>query len=400
MEQWLKDFLAKLGTQGANPMPDPNRGGTPPFIDPRQAAVVGTPLHTSTPDPSQPPALQMRGVNGTPGMPPVAQPSNQVPNSPPDTVTANTAVNPFESALGTARGDYQQAIAGPAHKQDPFLQALYLGLQGVQRAADPHNPANNQPVQWLGEAKRTDRIRKAGERLAPLEAQQERILGENYKKAQTTNLYEDNDRMERERVDRSTKAANDLMERKRTNWHKRTPFFDPKKATPSQIRELAEFGETPESIGKYDLKDPKTKKIGDTEFKWDRNENAWVEDGLPKDRSEAFVEVTAKDPSSGKSYTFVTSQEKAAQLMNSRTVAGLQIEAAKDRQLNQQNFQAGENEKTRQATRDRDALKAQMNAAIKQYDTAVGAKKQADAEAAKARLLELKSQYDQIDEDN
>lgn len=226
---WLEKLLKGIGiTQGANPI---TPGKTPSFnpnaTDPR--VVAGTPLHTSVPDPDRPPFMQVQGQYGTI---PTDEPSNAVPSSPPKTVTGNVPVN-LEDALATARGDFQTAVSGPAHKQNPWMQALYLGLQGVQRVADPTNPANAQPVKWLGEAKRDDRIRKAGERLAPLEAQNERIIGERHKQAQTQTIYDDD---ARQRADLRRKIEKD--EATTRYWNRKADQNDLKIAGDEELRIL------------------------------------------------------------------------------------------------------------------------------------------------------------------
>jgi hypothetical protein len=197
-------------------------------------------------------------------------------------------------------------------------------------------------------------------------------LGTQAKQVQIQDRIEDNNRLATEAQSRAAARRETLQKQRRADWFKQNAHFDPSKATDAQKRQLAEFGETPESIGRYDLKDPKVKTIGDTTFRFDRNAGAWVDSGMPKDPNKASTEITATDPSTGKTYTFVTTQEKAAAMMNARTVAGLQIQAAKDRQLSQQGFQANENAKSRQFQAAMEAARAEHRAGMKAYELANG----------------------------
>jgi len=72
------------------------------------------------------------------------------------------------SPLQQAQSEYQTEIQSPAHKQSALAQGAWWALQGINKI---FNPQDDTPVQWLGEAKRENRIIKAGQKLAPLQAQ-------------------------------------------------------------------------------------------------------------------------------------------------------------------------------------------------------------------------------------
>jgi hypothetical protein len=214
-----------------------------------------------------------------------------------------------------------------------------------------------------------------------------------FNKARTENIMVDNERQEQIRKDNAEKDRVKTAETKRANFYKQNKYFDPTKATPAQARQLAEFGETPDSVGKFDFSKPEFKQVGEDTFKWDANEQAFVDTNLPNDKTKAFTEITVKEPETKKSYTFVTTQEKAAGLMNARTVAGLQIEAAKDRQISQQKFTREENDKARDLARSRIAIAnsnlklAQERLALAQGDAKVAAEQDvAKAQEARVRL--------------
>jgi len=94
--------------------------------------------------------------------------------------TGFDATPPPLSPYNKAKQDYNNAIASKPQKQGGMSQALWWALQGIQKFTDPKN---NDPVQWLGQAKRQTKINDAAQRLAPFQQQEERDL--NLKKANT-----------------------------------------------------------------------------------------------------------------------------------------------------------------------------------------------------------------------
>jgi hypothetical protein len=133
----------------------------------------------------------------------------------------------------------------------------------------------------------------------------------------------------------------------RKSFFTRNSSFNPQTATDAQRRELAEFGETPESIGIYDNTNPNFKQIGGVTFEWNNATKTFDATNLPTDASKEIVEYTVTD-NNGIKRTFAVPVDKAASLTNSLRVAGMNIEAATARQALQQNFQAGQNELSRQ----------------------------------------------------
>lgn len=154
MDEWLKNLLAGLKGKISNPGGYP--GGTPPFIEPNKGYP---PLRGDIP------GVQAQVPVNNPSAPVMNAPSNQVPGSPPQTTVPNV-VTP-EAELADKLGQYNQVA-----QQDPklkhtvknnILQGLFLGLQGVQRIADPDR-APQGPIKYLGEARKEDKLN----RMAPL----------------------------------------------------------------------------------------------------------------------------------------------------------------------------------------------------------------------------------------
>lgn len=183
-------------------------------------------------------------------------------------------------------------------------------------------------------------------------------------------------------------------ETKRANFYKQHKFFDPTKASISERKQLAEFGETPDTIGKFDFTDPKTKKVGADEFQWSPNENAWVDSGLPKNQAGAFTEITAQDPTDGKTYTYVTTQEKAAALLNGKVIGNMQIIAAKDRQVSQQQFTAQQTQIHAQLAKELADYKAAIADAAAEKDETRKQAAEQRAQVSKEALIRLRAQLD------
>jgi hypothetical protein len=183
-------------------------------------------------------------------------------------------------------------------------------------------------------------------------------------------------------------------ETKRANFYKQHKFFDPAKASVSERRQLAEFGETPDTVGKFDFTDPKTKKVGADEFQWSPNDNAWVDSGLPKNQAGAFTEITAQDPTDGKTYTYVTTQEKAAALLNGKVIGNMQIIAAKDRQVSQQNFTAQQTQIHAQLAKELADYKAAIADAAAEKDETRKKAAEQRAEDSKKRMAQYREQLD------
>lgn len=103
-----------------------------------------------------------RGINAEGLIDPNAvQASTQdVPQAPPP-------LSPYEQQLGK----YNDAIASKPQKQGALAQAAWWALNGVNRIFNPE--LNKDPVQWLGEAKRENRIQREGAVLAPLRAEEQ-----------------------------------------------------------------------------------------------------------------------------------------------------------------------------------------------------------------------------------
>lgn len=268
---------------------------------------------------NEPISSETQPVSNTPQM---SQPSPLEPQTPLQTQTAN-----LESVLNQ-----------PVKKQGKLAQGVYMAMQAIRNIASG-NPT--QEITWLGNDKKKAEVEKAREALAPLQQQEEWKNQQAMVKAKTGDIAADNKRQ-----------SDVLREQKRKNFYSRYKFFDPATATPAQKAEAAEFGETPESIGKYDFTNPKNRAIAGEDFQFDPTDKSWKTTGL-KDPSKAIVEFDVQDPDdptnadgSPKYTTYKTTSEKAAGLKTSLAVAKLNIIAAREnnnanRQQDVKKFNAG-----------------------------------------------------------
>jgi len=186
---------------------------------------------------------------------------------------------------------------------------------------------------------------------------------------------------------------------KRKDFRARNPLFDPAKATPAQVRELAEFGETPESIGSYDFTKDQTKTIGGVVFKKNLSTGKYEDAGLPTMPGEQRAEINIIDPTTGKTITLETTSAKAAGLLNSRVVAKMSQDAQAQRQEDTQEFQAGQQQQrlqhsTEMAERNRQMRAPQLLSAMQQYITSQNAKKKSSE--PKMTLEDAKQVYRQM----
>ncbi len=218
--------------------------------------------------------------------------------------------------------------------------AIGRGIGGTINPDWDENREKDQKLQELDEA--DERIKKAAlleSQLATQETNRKNVETDN-----ALNAQKEASKLEDKEIERRRKSRND--------FHRNNKYFDPATATEAQKRQLAEFGETPESVGKYDFTNPKEKTVAGISYLFNPLTKSWDESNLPKDGSKAIVEYAVTDPDTGVEYKYATTSEKAASLRNSLISAGLQIKAANERQTSQQNFQADQNDKNRQQRRE------------------------------------------------
>jgi hypothetical protein len=353
-----------------------------------------------------PPIVTPFNPNGAATLPTLAPPVNQVPGMPPANVTVpvgtreNPQAIPDEVLAGAeltvpappplpspgdlrynnARAEYEKAVAAPAEKQNPWLQGLFLGLQGIKKATNPNDDA---PIELLGNHKKRLNMEKAATALAPL--QQQRQTDQKYRAGEVAieNTREDN-ALNRERVEMTREARESERKSRSLNRILGLKHFDPKNPTHAAAAKNA--GLTPEELQGWDDRNPVEKQVAGITYRMNRNTGAYEPTNLPQDEAKTLTDYTVTMPN-GEKRTYKVSQKDAANFSTQMSTLGIRLE-----------HQSQENSKDRALTLQRDALKAQMDAALKQYDAAIKNRDQTQAEAHKERLLQLKNEYDALDQ--
>lgn len=374
------------------------------------AAAPITPVDTTAPtvNNQQPQSrpLQMQVQAPADNEPPVNQLYQR-----PDGGTVNIATNnaPVQSEEDYLRG--KMADAQSYRPTNKWAEAGFGALQGLQKGVQQavYGTRDNSPIVTLDQLRQQREAAKYAPRLAQIQTDKANAEAQAMKAAQMAKVKAETDDIPLKRaydmlykqgmIDNRTYQLGIQDEKakdaERTNFFKTHKAFDPANATDADKNSLARFGETPESMGKYDRTTPRHITVNGSAFDWDANANggtgSWKDSGL-SDPSKRSVAYTAKNPETGETETFETTSEKAAGLWNNLARQGYQdvqstkinnakINAAKDRQNSSQQFSAGQQQ-----------IRNQMQLAIKQYDTAVAAGKAAEAEAAKQRLAEFYTQ--------
>lgn len=101
---------------------------------------------------------------------------------------ANAGTSPmFESqpsVLEQKRAQLAEMMAKPAEKQNPWLQAAFMGLQALGNITS----GQNRPIEWLGNAKKQFQVDQVARDLAPLEAMEQTRIRNEAQEAQTADI--------------------------------------------------------------------------------------------------------------------------------------------------------------------------------------------------------------------
>ena len=202
-----------------------------------------------------------------------------------------------------------------------------------------NNQVNNRqdPVRTWGEIKRDEKVGALSPQLQILEQRR----AEKYKETQRKNIEEDNKRLADIAENNRVAQSNALTQRKREAFYRTNKSFDPAKATEAQKRQLAEIGETPESIGQYDYSKRDFKQINGDTYKYDPNADAFIITNLPAEKGKALTAVTFDTPDKEVVTLWVPSTQ-AATIIASRERTGWQLRQRQELQEDAQNFRLGQ----------------------------------------------------------
>ncbi len=285
------------------------------------------------------------------------------------------------STADTEEGLQAQLLDKMTIKPSPWKD---LGA-GLVQAADNFFNHKNEPIKSYGEIKRDREIKPILGKLGVMQSINKGKDDAAWNKARIDNIYADNAaNLEKIKAGKSAKDV-EMKQKARAAFRRSHPFFDPAKASQADTNALAQFGETPESMGAYDFTKPNVRTVAGVTYKLNPNTQSYEDVGLPTDKSKAITDFEVTDPNTGTKSTYSVSNEKAASLKTQLEAAGMQISAAKERQTSQQTFTAAQNA-TRAA-----ALKTAQDAVLEFKKQESAAKASGDSEAAKRFNLQRES---------
>lgn len=327
----------------------------PPDVSADQLPPID-PIHGDAPAAdkyvSQLPVIASDGqppVQATPAALPSIDTPGTMPASSPALPTIGEPVDPIEKELAAKTVEYKDNHVYKDKKWSKWDKAA-AALEGwakngifgaIGAVKNPH---------YFEDQKIAQRDAVLLPQIGTLTQIRDSNLGAATKKAGIQNIKDDNVARDVRNTDLRNAANTKAMSTKLKNFTDRIwkaqKYFDPAQASALDKKELAALNLKPEDVGTFDFRDPKTKTINGVTFQWDANNQAFTESGLPKDGSKEIVEYNVTDPD-GIPHKFSVTADRAAGFLTSIKAAGMSIDAAAARQTNQQNFQAGENEKSR-----------------------------------------------------
>lgn len=245
---------------------------------------------------------------------------------------------------------------------------------GMMLLTSLNNQVNNRqdPVRTWGEIKRDEKVGALAPQLQVL--QQRRAEKDARAKGEL-----DREVLRKRVEDYGNDEAyrrDALAQRKREAFRRANPSFDATKATDAQKRALAEFGESPETVGTYDFSKPDTKMVAGTLYQRNPSTGAYEDTGV-KDPSKQVVEYTIVDPDTGVAQKYATTSERAASLKTQLKAAGMQIQAATERL-----------QSTQQHSEKMLAVRAEIEKKVTEQENL---QKQIDAEKDQARKVQLEA---------
>ncbi len=335
--------------QAINPLaqPETNQGqGNPnisvdgmPMAEQRLDLSQNTPTYQGQGNPN----ISVDGLGGAvePNVPISTADRLAVANAKLATLKGNTAENNDKGIFGLLKDIGMQAIisGGETYRQTGSIGNAIGGMVGGG-AYGAYNPAVDEQRKLQGE------VAQQQQRVAELQKQQgfesniaNQEQNRELQKAKIENYKEGREIRKQQLADRKQARIEKLEIKRRDRFRKHHRVFDHKNATEAQIKELASFGETPESIGSYDLTHPIFKKVGGTEFKYNKQTGLFEETNLPKDESKELVDFEITDSRTGKTSKYRVSQEKAAGLQTQMEVMGMRVKLARETREDNQRHQ-------------------------------------------------------------
>jgi hypothetical protein len=260
------------------------------------------------------------------------------------------AVDPIETRRKDAynrRADLQ--VNGP-QKEDKFWKRMLRGaLAGVGAghglggaiggaatgaALGGFFPQVDQAIRKPGE------LAQVNQEIAGIEG--ERNADQKYRRGEVErqNILEDNRRlreqgearMDAKKKEGTWKALNRLVQQK---------HYDPN--NPAHVRLATEAGVNPETLQGWDDRNPVTKQVAGVTYQLNRGTGSYEPTNLPADEAKVLTDYEVTMPN-GEKRKYKVAQKDAANFSTQMSTLGAKFEE----NARQREFQAGENEKTRQ----------------------------------------------------
>lgn len=306
---------------GALPQPLDAPSGGEPLPQPINAPTGGTPLTDSPYTPLVPHTLadaetQQQAVadEGRSDLP---------------TYQPQAANNPNrEPTIDELRAKY---MADSEVHPNKLKDSLFGALTGVNQAV---NGGKGDPRTY-SEIKRDRRVKPTAEKIGFIEGQQKVDQETAYNKARTGTIAEDDARLKQQQQwQHDDRLAQQQSVARNTIF--KSKYFDPKNKLHAQQAIAAGLG--PSELEGWDDRNPYTKTVAGTTYKYDRTDQTFKPSGLPTDESATLTDYQVKMPN-GEFRTYKVAQKDAAKFATQMQVLGAQIEAAKDRQTSQHEFE-------------------------------------------------------------
>jgi len=301
--------IAQRNTTPVEAMPV---GATPLATQPQpQEALIpgGTPV-TSTTGATVPPATAATPVD-------VPDPHD----------VANQSIQSAADQARQAQIDARNAPVDPNIKHSKWKN---LGIALATSAYNATHPQDIQRVKNYGDWKKDRAIEQADSKAAQIGGIQTAQTIEELKQANIDNILGKNPTAIAKAKIAAETAANNQKIKARREWYLSHRSFDGSKATPAERAELATFGETPETMDKYDYTDPKVHTVAGKAFKMNPRTGQYDAKEVLDNPNEASVAITVTDPH-GIDHTYNVPSKEAATIQAGLAKTGMVIKGAADR---------------------------------------------------------------------
>lgn len=234
----------------------------------------------------------------------------------------------LDESLSQAQQDRIDAENAPIKKQKWWKDAIAYAIQGANAA---FNPSPDNKIEGFGKIKHDQEIRKVQGKLAPLMQQKE--FNTKIENVETDNKLQ---------RDALIQKANEATEKRKTlalgKLAGMQTFSNKNPAHAALAKESGRSDEEIAKMGTWDFRNPVKSTINGQQYDYDRTTGAWQPSGLPASEKDKLMDFEVSVPGEKNNdgtqrvRKFRIPQEKAAAFSKDLQAAGMQIEAAANRQ--------------------------------------------------------------------